>query len=90
VRRNPCRRQNASLGEPAATSVSGRSSAVLSRTAARSREPIPRRRHAGRDITFLPITGGPILRYAPVWRSTSETPLVRAVIQAADDARSGT
>ena len=43
-----------------------------------------------RDITFLPITDGPILRYAPVWRSTSETPLVRAFVQAAEDARSGT
>lgn len=43
-----------------------------------------------RDITFLPITDGPILRYAPVWRRTSETPLVRAFIQAAKDTRSGT
>lgn len=43
-----------------------------------------------RDITFLPITDGPILRYAPVWRSTSETPLVRAFIQTAEDTRSRT
>jgi DNA-binding transcriptional LysR family regulator len=42
-----------------------------------------------RDITFLPITDGPVLRYAPAWRSASETPLVRAFIQAAEDARNG-
>jgi DNA-binding transcriptional LysR family regulator len=40
-----------------------------------------------RDVTFLPITDGPILRYAPVWRSTNETPLVRAFVRAAVDAR---
>ncbi|MFC0030217.1 LysR substrate-binding domain-containing protein [Micromonospora chaiyaphumensis] len=39
-----------------------------------------------RDITFLPITDGPVLRYAPVWRSTGETPLVRALLLAAADA----
>ncbi|GAA5179110.1 LysR family transcriptional regulator [Rugosimonospora acidiphila] len=39
------------------------------------------------DLTFVPITDGPILRYAPVWRSASETPLVRAFVQAARDAR---
>ncbi|MFC7245905.1 LysR substrate-binding domain-containing protein [Catellatospora aurea] len=38
------------------------------------------------DITFLPITDGPVLRYAPVWRSGGETPLVRAFVQAAADA----
>ncbi|MEJ3742281.1 LysR family transcriptional regulator [Actinomycetes bacterium KLBMP 9797] len=37
------------------------------------------------DITFLAITDGPILRYAPVWRGTAETPLVRAFVQAAED-----
>ena len=37
-----------------------------------------------RDITFVPITDGPILRYAPVWRSANETPLVRAFVQAAE------
>ncbi len=40
------------------------------------------------DLTFLPITGGPVLRYAPVWRSGGETPLVRAFVQAAADAQS--
>ncbi|MDI6099551.1 LysR family transcriptional regulator [Actinoplanes sp. NEAU-A12] len=40
-----------------------------------------------RDITFRPIIDGPILRYAPVWRRTGETPLVRAFIRAAEDAR---
>ncbi|GGR99419.1 LysR family transcriptional regulator [Micromonospora fulviviridis] len=39
-----------------------------------------------RDITFLPIIDGPIMRYAPVWRSTGETPLVRAFLRAAGDA----
>jgi hypothetical protein len=40
-----------------------------------------------RDITFVPIADGPILRYAPVWRSANETTLVRAFVQAARDAR---
>lgn len=39
------------------------------------------------DITFLAITDGPILRYAPVWRGTAETPLVRAFVQAVGDAQ---
>jgi DNA-binding transcriptional LysR family regulator len=39
-----------------------------------------------RDITFLPITDGPVMRYAPVWRSAGETTLVRAFVQAATDA----
>ncbi|GAB4059119.1 LysR family transcriptional regulator [Catellatospora paridis] len=39
-----------------------------------------------RDITFLPITDGPILQYAPVWRIAAETTLVRAFVQAAADA----
>ena len=39
------------------------------------------------DITFLPITDGPMMRYAPVWRSVSETALVRAFVQAAVDAQ---
>ncbi len=39
------------------------------------------------DITFVPITDGPILRYVPVWRSASETTLVRAFVQAAADAQ---
>ncbi|MFG2107675.1 type 2 periplasmic-binding domain-containing protein [Micromonospora chersina] len=42
-----------------------------------------------RDITFLPIVDGPVLRYAPVWRRTGVTPLVRAFLQAAADAPSG-
>ncbi|PWU47510.1 LysR family transcriptional regulator [Micromonospora globispora] len=42
------------------------------------------------DITFVPITEGPILRYAPVWRSGGETPLVRAFVQAAADAQKTT
>jgi hypothetical protein len=40
-----------------------------------------------RDITFLPISDGPILRYAPVWRSANETTLIRAFVQAASDAQ---
>jgi DNA-binding transcriptional LysR family regulator len=43
-----------------------------------------------RDIRFVPITDGPILRYVPVWRSASETTLVRAFVQAAGDARNTT
>ncbi|MBB5873712.1 DNA-binding transcriptional LysR family regulator [Allocatelliglobosispora scoriae] len=39
-----------------------------------------------RDIVFVPIAGGPALRYAPVWRSAGETALVRAFVQAAADA----
>lgn len=39
-----------------------------------------------RDIVFLPITDGPILQYAPVWRIAGETALVRAFVQAAADA----
>ena len=38
------------------------------------------------DITFIPITDGPVMRYAPVWRSAGETPLVRAFLRAARDA----
>ncbi|WBB56275.1 LysR family transcriptional regulator [Verrucosispora sp. WMMD573] len=33
------------------------------------------------DITFLPITDGPVLRYAPVWRKGGENALVRAFLQ---------
>lgn len=40
-----------------------------------------------RGVTFLPITDGPVLRYAPVWRGAGETSLVRAFVQAAGDAR---
>jgi DNA-binding transcriptional LysR family regulator len=39
-----------------------------------------------RDIVFLPLAGGPVLRYAPVWRGAGETPLVRAFLRAAGDA----
>jgi DNA-binding transcriptional LysR family regulator len=39
------------------------------------------------DIKFLPITDGPLMRYAPVWRSAGETPLVRAFLEAARDAQ---
>ncbi|MEW2143289.1 LysR family transcriptional regulator [Micromonospora vinacea] len=35
------------------------------------------------DLAFVPITDGPVLRYAPVWRSTAETTLVRAFVEAA-------
>ncbi|MBG0561456.1 LysR family transcriptional regulator [Actinoplanes aureus] len=42
------------------------------------------RLHPG--ITFLPITDGVALWYAPVWRSAGETTLVRAFVQAATDA----
>lgn len=38
------------------------------------------------DLSFVPITDGPVLRYAPVWRSAAETPLIRAFLQAATDA----
>ena len=38
------------------------------------------------DITIVPVTDGPILRYAPVWRSLGETTLVRAFVRAAEDA----
>ncbi|XVV14574.1 LysR substrate-binding domain-containing protein [Actinoplanes sp. CA-131856] len=38
------------------------------------------------DITFLPLGGAPVLRYAPVWRSAGETSLVRAFVRAAADA----
>jgi DNA-binding transcriptional LysR family regulator len=38
------------------------------------------------DITVVPVTDGPILRYAPVWRSVGETTLVRAFVRAAEDA----
>ncbi|WP_328475650.1 LysR family transcriptional regulator [Actinoplanes sp. NBC_00393] len=41
-----------------------------------------------RDIKFLPITDAPLLRYAPVWRSANETPLVRAFVQAATSSSS--
>ncbi|MFF4808121.1 LysR substrate-binding domain-containing protein [Micromonospora chersina] len=43
-----------------------------------------------RDITFLPIVDGPVLRYAPVWRRTGVTPLVRAFARAAADASART
>lgn len=43
-----------------------------------------------RDITFVPITDGPILQYAPVWRSANETTLTRAFVQAAEDAQNTT
>ncbi|WP_460494756.1 LysR substrate-binding domain-containing protein [Dactylosporangium cerinum] len=36
-----------------------------------------------RDLAFVPITDGPVLRYAPVWRSAAETTLVRAFVDAA-------
>jgi DNA-binding transcriptional LysR family regulator len=35
------------------------------------------------DIAFVPIADAPILRYAAVWRSAGETPLVRAFVEAA-------
>jgi DNA-binding transcriptional LysR family regulator len=43
-----------------------------------------------RDITFVPIADGPILRYAPVWRRASENTLVRAFVQAVGDAQKTT
>jgi hypothetical protein len=39
------------------------------------------------DIIFVPITDGPILRYAPVWRRAGETTMIRAFVQAAGDAQ---
>jgi DNA-binding transcriptional LysR family regulator len=39
-----------------------------------------------RDVTFVPLTDGPVLRYAPAWRTTGETPLIRAFIEATRDA----
>ncbi|GIG69251.1 LysR family transcriptional regulator [Phytomonospora endophytica] len=39
------------------------------------------------DVTFVPIADGPVLQYAPVWRSAGETALVRAFVQAAEDAQ---
>ncbi|MEV6305491.1 LysR family transcriptional regulator [Actinoplanes sp. NPDC051861] len=38
------------------------------------------------DIAFVPITDAPLMRYAPVWRNASETSLIRAFVQAAEDA----
>ncbi|WP_027344164.1 LysR family transcriptional regulator [Hamadaea tsunoensis] len=38
------------------------------------------------DVTFLPISGGPVLQYAPVWRTAGETQLIRLFVQAATDA----
>jgi DNA-binding transcriptional LysR family regulator len=38
------------------------------------------------DVTFVPIADQQPLRYAPAWRSSNETPLVRAFLQAAADA----
>ncbi|GAA3768975.1 LysR family transcriptional regulator [Micromonospora maritima] len=39
------------------------------------------------DIVFLPITDGPVLHYAPVWRNGGETALVRAFVRAATEPR---
>ncbi|MEV4535740.1 LysR family transcriptional regulator [Asanoa sp. NPDC049518] len=39
------------------------------------------------DITFVPVVDGPVLRYAPVWRSAGETGLIRAFVEAAMDAQ---
>ena len=39
------------------------------------------------DIIFVPITDGPILQYAPVWRKAGETTMIRAFVQAAGDAQ---
>ncbi|XVU30415.1 LysR family transcriptional regulator [Actinoplanes sp. CA-054009] len=38
------------------------------------------------DVTFLPLTDAPVLRYVPVWRAAGETSLVRAFVRAAGDA----
>ncbi|MEV0714829.1 LysR family transcriptional regulator [Asanoa sp. NPDC050611] len=38
------------------------------------------------DVVFLPITDAPLMRYALVWRAAGETSLVRAFVQAAEDA----
>ena len=40
-----------------------------------------------RDLIFLPITDGPVLQYAPVWRRSNENALVGAFLQAAGDAQ---
>ncbi|MDG4820847.1 LysR family transcriptional regulator [Asanoa sp. WMMD1127] len=42
------------------------------------------------DVTFLPITDAPTMRYALVWRSAGETSLVRAFVRAAEDATATT
>jgi DNA-binding transcriptional LysR family regulator len=68
----------ASLAE-ALTVISG--GAVVSPIGMESAE--TRVRH---DVTFIPIADQPPLRYAPGWRSSNETPLVRAFLQAAADA----
>ncbi|GIF49448.1 LysR family transcriptional regulator [Asanoa ferruginea] len=39
------------------------------------------------DITFVPLKDGPVMRFAPVWRSAGETSLIRAFVQAAGAAR---
>jgi DNA-binding transcriptional LysR family regulator len=46
-----------------------------------------RRRH---DVIFLPITDSHVMRYALVWRASAETSLVRAFVQAAEDAHTAT
>ncbi|GGN63389.1 LysR family transcriptional regulator [Actinoplanes lobatus] len=40
------------------------------------------------DLAFIPITDGPVLRYAPAWRAAGETALIRAFVQAIVDSRS--
>jgi DNA-binding transcriptional LysR family regulator len=68
----------ASLAE-ALTVISG--GAVVSPIGVEAAE--SRLRH---DVTFVPIADQQPLRYAPAWRSSNETPLVRAFLQAAADA----
>jgi DNA-binding transcriptional LysR family regulator len=36
-----------------------------------------------RDLAFVPIADGPVLQYAPVWRTAAATTLVRAFVHAA-------
>jgi DNA-binding transcriptional LysR family regulator len=42
-----------------------------------------------RDVAFVPITDGPVMRYAPVWRTAAETPLIRAFVQTLTDGQHG-
>ena len=44
-----------------------------------------RRYFARPDIRYLPITDAPPSHWALVWRTTAETPLVRAFARAAED-----
>ena len=76
----PIRREIAvaTLEEALTAIATGRVVSPIGSYVAASRQP--------RDIVFLPITDGPILQYATVWRKASETTLIRAFLHAARDA----